>query len=237
MTPFDLARASLDLLNKELRESYEIGWKENDIRSAFIYRHARNISDLADDVFALESYNRCSGSRIIIRPMLESLFSLVAAIKLVDFAHEKIAYELKEEIRRINNWIETDGSGEAKTDLQETVDLLSALELTIRTNIGNTQPRKWLVYDVAKAADLGWNYSREYFLYSKYIHATSSGIITQEHEILRGHTMQTAIYIVLAVAGFTPQGIQTKTPQSHIDESSRLLKCGLELMESGIFKD
>ena len=42
----------------------------------FIYLHARNISELGDDVLALHLSNRSRAAQILVRPMLERAFSV-----------------------------------------------------------------------------------------------------------------------------------------------------------------
>lgn len=65
MTPPELAEQSLALLTRVLAEAC-VDASENDLHAAFVYRHARNISDLGDDVLALELQGRSSASRIVV---------------------------------------------------------------------------------------------------------------------------------------------------------------------------
>lgn len=113
MPPPELAEQSLALLTRVLGEACE-SEPENDLHGAFVYRHARNISDLGEDVLALELQERSSASRIVVRPMIESLFRLVAAVKCPAFVAEKLVAEIEEEVERIQNWIAVDRSSVMK---------------------------------------------------------------------------------------------------------------------------
>jgi hypothetical protein len=68
-------------------------------RPLSIFTHAT--CELGDDVVALEAANRSRAARILVRPMLESLFSLVAAAKDPSFPARKIVAEQEDEIERI----------------------------------------------------------------------------------------------------------------------------------------
>ena len=71
----------------------------------FIYLYAENICELGKDALALEKQNRSRASRILVRPMFESLFALVAAVRDSGFPARKLNAEWKDEIKRIKKWI------------------------------------------------------------------------------------------------------------------------------------
>lgn len=236
MTPAELAEESLSLLTHVLDEAYHRS-PENDLRGAFVYRHARNISDLGADVLALEQQARSSASRIIVRPMIESLFRLVAAIKLPAFAAEKLVAEVDDEIERIQKWIKVDQSNDFQSEMADTVASLTEYAQRLRREHSVTTRNKWSVFDTAQAAKLDWQYARNYFLYSKYVHSTISGIISQEYQVGRGHILQTAIFVILCAVAHAVQLIETDTPQAHIDEAARLLEVGINLTQGSAFRD
>ena len=236
MTPQELAEQSLNLLTRILNEAYQHA-PENDLRSAFIYRHTRNILDLGEDVLALELQDRSSSSRIIVRPMIESLFRVVASLKTPNFAAEKVVAEIEDEIERIQNWILIDRSHDFQHEMCDTLQLLRDYAQQLRRERSVSSRNRWNVFETAKAADLGWQYARDYFLYSKYVHSTISGIISQEYQIGRGHILQTAIFVVLLAAGHSVQILETSTPKAHIDEATQLLNFAGSLIEQGAFRD
>lgn len=236
LTPPELAERSLALLTRILDEAYQRA-PENDLRSAFIYRHTRNISDLGDDVLALEIQGRTSAARIVVRPMIESLFRIVAALKKPNFAAEKVLAEIEDEVERIQNWTQVDRSHEFQREMSETLQLLIDYAQRLRQAHNVISRNRWNVFETARAAELDWHYARDYFLYSKYVHSTVSGIISQEYQIGRGHVLQTAIFVILAAAGHAVQGIETATPQAHIDEASRLLSVAIDLIRKRAFRD
>ena len=59
----------------------------------------------------------------------------------------------------------------------------------------------------------------------------------QENKIGAGHALQTLLFIVIYAAGGFVQVIQTKTPQENLDESARLIRRLVELIDSGIFRE
>jgi len=236
MTPPELAEESLTLLTRVLDEAYRQA-PENDLHGAFVYRHARNISDLGDDVLALELLERTSASRIVVRPMIESLFRIVVAVKRPEFAAEKLVAELEDEVERIQNWVAVDHSNDFQSEMGETTALLTEYAERLRREHSVTTKNRWNVFQTAKAADLDWHYARDYFLYSKYVHSTISGIISQEYQVGRGHVLQTAIFVILSAVGHAVQGIGTDTPQAHIDEATRLLGVAISLTQEGAFRD
>jgi hypothetical protein len=236
MTPLELAEHSLALITRILEEAYERA-SEGDLRAAFIYRHTRNICDLGEDILVLELENRSSAARIVIRSMLESLFRLVAAVKEADYASEKLIAELEDEVERIRNWIAVDRYFDFGDEMRETIEGLADYAEKLRREYKVASQKRWSVFDTAKIAELDWQYARDYFLYSKYVHATISGIISQEYQIGRGHILQTTIFTVLEAVGHAVQIIETATPQAHIDEATRLMGIGIDLVNQGAFRD
>jgi hypothetical protein len=125
MTPIQLIKESLALLTRVLDEAFGQG-PESDLRRASICRHGRNVLDLGQDVLALELENRSSASRIIVRPMIESLYRLAAAVKRPTFAAEKLVAELEQEVERIQKWIAVAQSNDFESEMAETTTLLIA---------------------------------------------------------------------------------------------------------------
>ena len=55
-----LSTQCIDLLDLFLDDAYETGHQDLPVRQAFVYRHARNISEIAEDVLTLETDDRIS---------------------------------------------------------------------------------------------------------------------------------------------------------------------------------
>lgn len=235
MAPSELAESSLNLLNDILEQACT-KIDAPDLRTSFIYRHARNIATLADDVFELESLGRISASRIVVRSMIESLFSLVAAVKNPSFAAEKVVAEIEDELKRLKK-IERASPSNEHADLKEAERMLTGFLAQMREMHSVCTHREWNAYQTAEEAQLGWHYLHQYFLFSKYVHSTTSGIISGEEQLSRGQTFQTALFVLLAAAGHVPQQIETDTPQAHLDEAARLMNLTIDLIESGAFQD
>ena len=129
MTLPQVTKRSLALLRRILEGERDRFAKEDlpftSSPPAFIYLHARNICELGDDVVALEAVNRSRAARIFVRPMLESLFSLAAAVKDPSFPARKIVAEQEDEIERSKVWSEEDHDHEFRESAKES-DLINA---------------------------------------------------------------------------------------------------------------
>src|SRR5690242_17704365 len=100
-----IAEQSFSLLGRVLDES--IAWQNReDIRRAFVYRHARNIYQLGRDVIVLLDSSRLDSCPVIVRAMLESLFKLVAAVKRPEAAVEILISEVEDDLGRITKWLD-----------------------------------------------------------------------------------------------------------------------------------
>jgi hypothetical protein len=127
----------------------------------FIYLHARNICELGKDALALEELNRSRASRILVRPMLESLFALVAAARNADFPARKLNAEWNDENKRIKRWVDEE-------HLDEFQGRLGDAERKIRDvehKHSNKEKKKWDARQTAEAAALDWYYRRTYFVF------------------------------------------------------------------------
>jgi hypothetical protein len=220
---------SYNLLAMVIDEAYA-GAEEGNLREAFVYRHGLTILRLAEDAIHLEGERKCHSSPIVVRSMLESLFNLVAGVKHPAFAAEKICWEIEDEIKRIGKWLN------CGADLSGTVRELQSLSGTLRTAHGITKIRNWTTLDCAMAAELDQHYRTEYFLFSKKVHATQSGMISSEAEVGRGHILQTICFVLVCAAVHIAQLIQTKTPQKHVDNGTQLLQRLCDLVRVGVFR-
>lgn len=229
-----LSQECLQKLQLALEDAFATN-KNSDERTAFVYRHAITIKRLGEDVIHLEADGRHYSSAIIVRSMLECLFNLVAAVENVNFAAEKLVWEVENEVKNLLKWIEVEHDDEP--NFAETINELESLSSALRQKQSISSPLNWNVFECAKAAGLVGNYRREYFMYSRVVHATASGIIGREQEIGRGHILKTVLFALIYATGTVVQVIPTKNPQSHIDAAAKLTGKLITLIDSGSFGD
>jgi hypothetical protein len=227
MTPEQISEESRGLLSCVLNEAY-LRYEQGNLRQAFISRHARTILCMSNDVFLLEANQMCCSSAIIVRSMLEGLFNLVAAVKKPHFVPEKLVWEIEDEVDRVRKWIKAE---------EETAKELENLAQSLRQQNQIPPKLNWNTYQCAEAAELGNLYRREYFLFSKRTHATTSGLISMESGISRGHVLKTVVYILIATAANLVQAVPTDTPQKHVDRASELIAILTDMVSRGAFED
>ena len=215
----ELTKQSLALLRQVLGQAYD-QIPQEDPRWAFIFRHGRNICELGEDVLALEEQNRSRASRILARPMMESLFSLAAAIKNRDFAAEKYVAELEDQIERLKKWIAED----QPNTFQAGIDEAERRARDTRRQYSITTKNKWRVFDTAKEAGLAYHYGRSYVIYSGYIHSTNAALIASERELDRKTSLISVIFIVLSASEHIASAAEAGTLQAQRDELARLFK-------------
>jgi hypothetical protein len=230
MSPEKAITESYNLLATVIEEAY-VGAEDGNLRDAFVYRHGLTILRLAEDAIYLEAERKCHSSPLVVRSMLESLFNLVAGVKNPNFAAEKVCWEIEDEVKRIGKW------ANKRPDMDETVKELQNLARKVRKDHGITTTRNLTTLDCANAAGLDQQYRMEYFLFSKKVHATTSGMISAEAQIGRGHIMETVCFVLVCASGHIIQLIHTKTPQDHIGRAARLLESLTELSGAGAFRE
>lgn len=233
MAPELIATQSYELLLRILKQAFaDASEEDGNLRRAFIYRHAQSILQLSEDVFHLEAEDRCCSSFIVIRVMMESFFNVVAAVKHEKFAMEKLIWEAEDEANRIRKWLDADDA-----TLKETVETLGNTASAIRQEFGITGKLNWNTLACAEAAGLDHHYRFEYFVFSKNVHAATSGMLSSEAGFDRGQVLQTAIYILLGTAGHIVQILPTKAPQRHLNRSTKLMKDLCRAIERKEFED
>lgn len=231
MTRERIAKESYQLLLRILNQAFARR-EENNVRQAFIYRHGQTVLRLSEDIFFLEGDGRCYSSPIVIRVMLESLFNLVSAVKHEHFAAEKLIWEAEDELRRIEKWLVDE-----EESMKETIETLHAFASSFRKQNNITGKLNWNTLACAQAAELNHHYRYDYFVFSKNVHAATSGIISSETGFGRGRVLQTAIFVILAATGHVVQALPTKTPQLHLNRSTKLMKELCRAIERQEFKE
>jgi hypothetical protein len=216
------------LLDSVLSEAAEIGG-EWDYRTSFVYRHARNINQLGQDVLFLMESGRLESCQVVVRAMLESLFKLITAVKQPEAALQIFISELEADAERMKLL--------GPTECAPGVECFEKFAAQLRKEHNVTSQKEWSTFDCAEAAELIDKYRGEYFVFSGRAHASTGGIILEEGKIGAGCALQTLLFIIIYASGGLVQVVQTKTPQQHVDESARLLNELLELMRAGLFKE
>jgi len=219
-----LTAMCIELLEEFLEDAYENGPNEDlPVQQAFVYRQARNIADLADDVHALESDGRISSCFVLMRPLFESLMNVVAAVKSEHFSAQKMIAELEHDIGKITRWQKSEKDSQPGL-FADTIQLLSEYAMDMRQEFNISQRRKWTTWDVAQVAKLEHHYMREYFMFSRNAHASTGGIIAQEYECGREMILQSTSYIVLSALGHAVQAVPCRHAQSYVNQTTRLLE-------------
>ena len=194
---------------------------------AFIYLHARNICELGDDVIALEAVNRSRAARILVRPMLESLFSLVAAVKDSSFPARKIVAEQEDEIERIKIWSSEDQEHDFRDKLEEAKHQIRDL----RCKYSITEQKKWNARETAQKAALDWHYKRDYFSCSGNIHSKVACLLFYELQRDSEISLISTVFIVLTTVDQIAPTLASAISPTEVDEKARLWRAGIELIK------
>jgi hypothetical protein len=173
---------AVSLLQKTLDAAIQTAQSPKDLnaRQVFIYRHARNIRDLAKDVAVLGNVGSLGSIYLLTRPALESLFKLAAAINEENFALEKLVAEMADERGRLEKW---SAAGEPLWEavLKKIILELKEGETELRQLYEVRGELRWKqTSEVAKAAKLQVELVRDYFVGSKHVHATVSALVDRE---------------------------------------------------------
>jgi hypothetical protein len=197
MTPFELGEVSnksLHLLEHEFIRDGVI--PVDQLQKAFIYLHVRTISGLMDDILFLESYPKTTVARCAVRPMMESLFNMGAAIRDESFVFNKVAWE-------IDRWISIQESMAEETHIATDAEKLKKLAANGKVEL--TEFRKthtvdklenWnQIYKIAEIAKLKKVYDHYYSLACHHVHSNLVGILSYD-STSRGMTMRSATMIV-----------------------------------------
>lgn len=237
MTPAQqFAQECLDFLDGFLRDAYE--HRVESLRTAFLYRHGSNIHFLGDDALELDVMNRLAGASVLIRPMFESLFCILAAVARPSFAVEKMIAEFEEDAKRMRKWIASvDLEAECAAEMTNTVNRLESFAQKYRVEHNATSGRKWNVLETANEAGVSIRYVRDYFYFSGFIHASTRGIVFEECGDSRLLLLQAICHITLEAAGNIAQVLPSSDPQSFVDRATHRLGRLLDHVNAGMFQN
>ena len=226
----ELTRRSLAFLRRLLEP---IGDRFSKIDSlftsppAFIYLHARNIYELGNDVLALKLSNRSRAAQILVRPLLESLFSLAAAAHEPTFPPKKMVAEYEDDIERFEKWIEQDHHDEFRDGLEKAKEQIR----DPRQKHSIVKNPRWDARQTAQAARLDWHYGRDYFRYSGDIHSKVGTLIRNEGSSDSAQALQSVVYILLRTAEEIIPALALKLSQTQFNEKTMLWKTGIALLK------
>jgi hypothetical protein len=167
---------------------------------------------------------RYTAAQIAIRSMIESMLCVAAAVKVPEFAAEKIIAEWE----TFADKVEKIDKAEWNAELLKTKDLLLTMAADMRKECGVTSKNKWSVFDIARIAKLQHQYATEYLILSNHVHAATSAVIFQEKISGVGDAYKSAVMAMLLTAGHFAQFIPLKTNQKYLDNATSLV---LELAE------
>jgi len=186
---------------------------EANIHKAVAYRLARHVDELADDFLLLEKEGGYHGAPIILRAIIETIFSLGAIASDHTFAANKCIGEINEMIKKLES---------------SDPELESALG-KLRAKICNgyslpPNPKNLKIWEIAKLAGMESLYQWQYYWLCKATHPTLGGTIEAESggtAEMRGSTLAFAL---ASASAFLVQVVETEAPQERIDKAAEILR-------------
>ncbi|MEX2581203.1 MAG: DUF5677 domain-containing protein [Verrucomicrobiales bacterium] len=212
----EIASEAKELLESTLESAYQ-SLSEKDgvsIRENFAYRLARHINELSGDFILLEAEGGFHGSPVVLRSILESVFSLGAILSDRSFAALQCISEINDLLKKIASSSDPD----LITELRNLREELCA-DHSLQSN-----PTALKVWEIAKLAKMEGVYEKHYYWLSKAIHPTLVGTIEGESGGTSGIRTGTFSFALATATGFLVQIIRTDEPQTRIDKAANILR-------------
>ena len=233
MTPYEISDAALALLIRVLDEGHEQSPQTPDLRSAtaaFCYRHGSNVANIGSDLIFLLTDRRDVGAKMLVRPMVESMFNIGAAFKNQNFAVEKMILEIEKEVR----WLKRDFTNPDQSVLT-TIQQNEAELAHLRQHFGNVIPeRRWkYISEIAKEGGHERHYNKDYRYFCGYTHGDISGMLRHEEGVGRPNVFQTATMTMLCTASTLCGVLTVKDQLERLLESRELNTKLLEAIDNG----
>ncbi len=130
----------------------EAGISPDDHRMLFITEHAHNISLLLGNVGTMGHKFQSYATKLIVRPLYESMFNMIAAIREPSFARSKMLSECNDGLKKLGTLRRKqveDGKDTALVDGR--IAELGAATQTWQT-ANNVQARKWNTWEICELA-------------------------------------------------------------------------------------
>jgi hypothetical protein len=220
----DQVAEAKSLLEDTLNSAYLNLDSDDDARihEAFAYRLARHVDELADDFLLLEKDGGYHGAPVILRSILETIFSLGAVVSDQTFAANKCIGEINEMIKKLES-----SDPELESDLED-----------LREKICNdyslpTNPKNLKIWEIAKLAGMEGFYQVQYYWLCKATHPTLGGTIEAESGGTAGMRGSTLAFVLASASAFLVQVVKTEEPQERIDKAAEILKFASTSHENG----
>jgi hypothetical protein len=150
---------------------------------------------------------------------------------------EIFIWEKENDAQKILKWMHHEDAGKTDLNLQKISDDILAVAKEMRRKYSVTKKLNRNTLECAKAAQLDDQYVRNYFLFSRFTHATISGIQTQESETEKRHHFLNLISIIMSTIRYSVEVLRTKNPQKHLDEFKKLAAIVKKLLGEAEFGD
>lgn len=138
------------------------------LEDAFMWNHANNVAMMGVDCQRLLESGSFSAPALLARTMMESALTLSAAATRADFMREKLDYDLRQNLRRVEQ-----AEKELGTDFTKEKQTLRELLDGVRDGSSHNQNEKLDFLQIAKSAkcDSTAAYRNYYFVLSFHVHA------------------------------------------------------------------
>lgn len=195
---------------------------EPSIHEAYAYRLARHVNELADDFLLLEEAGGFHGAPIILRSILETIFSLGAIASDHTFAANKCIGEINEMIKKLES-----SDPKLESDLEDLRDKI-CWDYSLPPN-----PKNLKIWEIAKLAGLKDLYQQQYYWLCKATHPTLGGTLEAEAGGTVGMRESTLALVLSLTSAFLVRVVQTEDPQERIDKAAEILEFVSTSHESG----
>jgi hypothetical protein len=224
-----LARELMEILDTAVHDAYKQNKNlDNEdiskIQKSHAYRYARYINGLGWDFLTLEKNNRFSGSPIILRTILESIFCLGAIAHNSEYAAERALHELDDIKRKLDkeDWGLT---GETTAELEE-------LRNKIYKEFPIEEPKGRKVIELAEMASLRELYE-VYRMLCNSTHPTLRGTISNEIYGSQGWRFSNFGLFIALTLKLLIESVSTSNLQSYLDKTAPILEAMNTLHENG----
>lgn len=236
MTPHELAETSVKLLRSVLEEGDSVIPAKN-IRARYIYHQALNIYELSKDVLFLDKANRTRASRLLVRPMFESLFCMKAAMDMKTFVEWKAIAEMNHIIDKIDKWVLTADLAKHHQDLKSIgSDLRNSQNSFKKQFPAPSDKRKWNVFEVAAAGDMNDLYITDYFHFSLHTHSNITGLMSASENAINGEILRCSTSTSAQAASFWAMFIKGKKTLLYLTAAEKIAGMILVLQDNGEYE-
>jgi hypothetical protein len=144
-------------------------------RSRFISEHAKNVAMLLTNIGNMSNQLHAYGVRQLVRPMMESMFNMIAAMRNAGFAQSKMLSECEHHVRVLTRQRNKPGQSQATIAVMDKsiIDINAASQIWKTAN--SVTSCKWSTYDICKEAECEHWYFQYQFL-CEYAHSAYNNL-------------------------------------------------------------